>query len=111
MPGDSFTRVGIRAATSATAVADSLALLAAHGASELPADRGLTSQVQDVADRYRQAAADVEAATAKMRECQNEAEALRGSFEQRHETDLARLNGERAQRHIERKADVGTAEV
>lgn len=112
LPGvmdDTAAQAG-KASERAHAIGQGLSNMAEQGVSELPADRGLASEVQAISTKFSQAAADVESATARMREAQNEAEALHGRYERDHETDLARLRGERAPRHVERKADVGTAD-
>jgi hypothetical protein len=99
-----------KAAYRAEQVATALARMAQQGASELPADKTLAAEVEAVAARARKAAQGFEAAQAELRWAQADSESLHQKFRSAHEADLARLEGERAARHIEKKADVGPAD-
>lgn len=91
-------------------IAGGLANLAAQGASELPADVGLAAEAEAVAAEYQAAGQELEAALNRLRSAQADSEALHSRFQKDHEMDLARLNGERAPRHVEARADVASAE-
>lgn len=79
--------------------------MAEVGETELPASRALVADVQHVASKASRATtADDWRAVA------NEAAALPNTYRREHDTDIARLEGERAPAHIEKRADVGYAQ-
>lgn len=91
-------------------VASSLGKLAQMGESDLPASRSLTAEVQAAAAEAKSIADDAAALDARRRALAARAETLPSRYHREHETDEARLRGERGGRHRERRADVSAAE-
>jgi seryl-tRNA synthetase len=83
---------------------------ASHGTENLPADARLAAEVESVADRMRALAAEQEQLTARRRQILADAQALHGQYQVAHETDEARLAGERGGVARERMADVTVAQ-
>lgn len=94
----------------AGAVASAVAKLASQGEDELPAAPTVVAEAQAIAAELRQVEAEQAAAAQKLRSLMGRADALGASYRRNHETDEARLAGERGGRHRERRADVGHAE-
>lgn len=99
-----------RTAETISGAAEAVKALAELGDSELPADRGLVAEAQAIyADLARIAAAQ-EALQAQLRQLSTRGDALAASYKRQHETDEARLSGERGGVAREKRADVSAAE-
>ncbi|MEU5946329.1 hypothetical protein ABZ793_12295 [Micromonospora sp. NPDC047465] len=94
----------------AGAIATSVQKLATQGETDLPAHPTVTAEAAAIAAELKQAQAEHEAAAGKLRQLAARADALGASYMRQHETDEARLAGERGSRAREKRADVAHAE-
>lgn len=91
-------------------LATAVGRLASQGDDELPAAKSVTAEAAAIAAELKQVEAEAAAAAGKLRSLAGRADALGASYRRNHETDEARLAGERGGRHKEKRADVGQAE-
>lgn len=92
----------------ADAIATGVSKLAQQGEDDLPAHKTLTAEAAAIAAELKTIQADNPAA--RLRSLAARAEALGITYRQQHETDEARLAGERGSRAREKRADVTNAE-
>lgn len=92
------------------AIAKGVERLATQGENDLPAHPALTAEAEAIAAGLREVRAEEEVRAERLRSLAARAEVLAARYGTQHETDEARLNGERGGRAKERRADVSAAE-